>query len=48
MKKKYLCFDFQSMSVIMIDSNQLNKFWDARLHDIFRMTILSIKEPKPY
>jgi hypothetical protein len=27
MKGGYVCLDFQPISVIMNDSNQLNKFW---------------------
>jgi hypothetical protein len=27
MKKGYVCLGFQSINVIMVDSNQLNQFW---------------------
>jgi hypothetical protein len=27
MKKGYVCLSFQSINVIMDDSNELNKFW---------------------
>jgi len=32
MKGGYVCLGFQPISVIMIDSNQLNKFWMSYSH----------------